>query len=77
MAHNLGQFLGLWEEIGDLPVFDVCAAGKGMANDHCVISGRIELPPCLVCYRNILQGSPALESEGRNNEDLLLEEGGE
>ena len=57
------------------PVFDVCAAGKGMADDHDIVFGLVETAPCFVRDGDVSQKAPVFERKGGHDVDGLFEDG--
>ena len=60
---------------GHPPVFDVCAAGEGVADDHDVVSGLVEPAPCFVRDGDVSQKAPVFERKGGHDVDALFEGG--
>jgi hypothetical protein len=60
---------------GHGPVFDVCTAGEGVADDHDVVFGVVEPAPCLVRDRDVSQKAPIFERKGGHDVDGLFEDG--
>ena len=59
------------------PVLDVSAASKSVVDNDAVVARGVELSPRLVRDRHLGELHPALEGEGRDDGDLLLDESGE
>lgn len=62
---------------GDLPVFDVGAAGEGVADNEGIVGALVQSSPSFVGYWDIGEGNARLKREAWEDGYVLIDKGGE